>query len=410
MSEYEEASYGYLAVVNSTNIENGFTVDIGGGSTEITLFEGRKLKEYYSFPFGAITLYQDFFKEKDQMEESIQALRTFIEEQLDTLPWLRERDNYPVIGIGGSARNLSLIHQRQEDYPLAGLHQYEFPKEDLIHLNSMLQNSTTEERLSLDGLSKDRVDIIIPAAEVITSIVKHVKAETFVMSRKGLREGVFYEELLRSMETTQFPNVVEESLYQLSNNFELNSEHVTHISHLANQLYTRLVNFCTIEHNMDEAKTLLNQSARLLYIGEYINNEASSQNTFYLITNMTIEGLSHRERLAIALISSYKSKSQMHQYAKSFNKLISKKELKYYEFLGSIIKLAFSLDRTRRKVITNIGELEVTKDIITITLYNQEDAYFEDSYATKNKKHLERALKYEIEFRYMPSKVLKTNS
>ena len=39
LSEYEEAYYGYFAVINSTSLKNGVTIDIGGGSTEITLFE-----------------------------------------------------------------------------------------------------------------------------------------------------------------------------------------------------------------------------------------------------------------------------------------------------------------------------------------------------------------------------------
>ncbi|KHF41857.1 exopolyphosphatase [Halalkalibacter okhensis] len=407
LSEYEEAYYGYLAVVNSTNLENGYTIDIGGGSTEITLFENRELKHYHSFPFGAITLHQQFFKKDLDETETLARLTKYIINQLGTLPWLKEKKAYPVIGIGGSARNLALIHQRKENYPLAGLHQYEISKQELLDINTMLQHSTIEERIELDGLSKDRVDIIVPASTVIAQIVSHVKANTFILSRKGLRDGVFYEELLKAMETSRFPNVVEESLYQLSNSYELNVEHVNHISLLANQLYTRLYNYCPVEHNSSDAITLLNQSARLLYIGEYINNEASSQNTFYLLTNMTIEGLTHRERLAIALISSYKSKSQMNQYAKAFDKLLTKKELKYYEFLGAILKLAYSLDRTRRKVITNIGQVEQHEDELSIYLYHQTDAFFEDTQATKHKKHLERVIKHTIDFRYMPAEVLK---
>ncbi len=61
LSEEEEAYYGYLAVVHSTSLKEGITVDIGGGSTEVTYFENRELKASHSFPFGALTL-KDFFK------------------------------------------------------------------------------------------------------------------------------------------------------------------------------------------------------------------------------------------------------------------------------------------------------------------------------------------------------------
>jgi exopolyphosphatase/guanosine-5'-triphosphate,3'-diphosphate pyrophosphatase len=403
LSEYEEAYYGYLAVVNSTNIKNGITVDIGGGSTEITKFDNRELIHYHSFPFGAITLYQKFFKKGHTQAQSLRSLTKYISEQLLTLPWLENNEEYPVIGIGGSARNLSLIHQRQQAYPFSGIHQYELEKDALFAINQMLQQSTVEERLQLDGLSKDRVDIIVPAAEVISSIVAHVQAKTFIMSRKGLRDGIFYEELLRKMETNRFPNVVEESMYQIMHKYDIKVEHANHINKLATQLYTQLAPFSQIPHKQEEAMLLLNQSARVLYIGESINNETSSQNTFYLLTNMTIEGLTHIERLAIALISSFKSRSLMLQYAEPFSQVIQKKDLKLFEFLGSIMKLAYSLDRTRRKAITEIGPVKKKNNALLIPLFYGKDPFFENIQATKNKKQVEKAIKHSIEFHYLPA-------
>ncbi len=402
LSEYEEAFYGYLAVVNSTNMTNGFTVDIGGGSTEVTLFENRKLKHYHSFPFGAVTLQQQFIQDQQPTQVEIDALKQFISSQLKAISWLQGDGTYTVVGIGGSARNLSLIHQRLTEYPLAGLHQYEFPHTDLHSLNQTLQQSTYLERQAIDGLSKDRADIIVPAAEVISSIVQQVNAKTFVMSRKGLRDGIFYEELLRKMETLHFPNVAEESFYQLSHSYEVNLDHVNHISYLATRLYQELSAECSIVHDSKEAMQLLKYSAKVLYIGEYINSEASSQNTFYLVTNMTIEGLTHQERLAIAFISSFKSKSQMLQYAEPFKSLLQKKQLKLYEFLGAIMKLAYCLDRTRRNVIVEIGRVDNSANASTLPLYYKEDTHFEDIHASKHKKHLERAIQRNITFQYIP--------
>src|SRR5690606_387486 len=56
LSEDEEAYYGYLSVVNSMSIEEAITVDIGGGSTELTYFQQRQLIEKISLPFGALSL------------------------------------------------------------------------------------------------------------------------------------------------------------------------------------------------------------------------------------------------------------------------------------------------------------------------------------------------------------------
>lgn len=400
LSEYEEAFYGYLAVVNSMSITEGFTVDIGGGSTEITMFTNRMLRHYHSFPFGAITLHQRFFQETKNQAESVQNLKDYVHEQLLTLPWLTDKLHLPIIGIGGSARNLALIHQRQVKYPLAGIHQYEIPSSDLNEINSMLQESSFDERSQVDGLSKDRVDIIVPASEVISAIVNNVQADTFIMSRKGLRDGVFYEELLKTMETNRFPNVVEESIHQITSKYNIKVAHANHLSFLATQLYKQVSSYALVEHKQDEALRLLQLSARFLYVGETINSESSSQNTFYLLTNITIEGLSHQDRLAVAFISSYKSKSQMLKFAEPFMQILSKSNLKLFELLGSIMKLAYSLDRTRRGAITKIGHVTKKHDQLVIPLFYRKDSYFENIHAIKNKKPLEKAIKHSIELTF----------
>ncbi|WP_088102488.1 exopolyphosphatase [Halalkalibacter urbisdiaboli] len=408
LSEYEEAYYGYLAVINSTTLEHGITIDIGGGSTEITLFEDRELKHFHSFPFGAITLQNEFIEGEQPTNTELDNLKQYILTQFSTLPWLKMDYTYPVVGIGGSARNLSLIHQRKIDYPLAGLHQYEIPTEQLQLVNDELQKLTLEQRQNVDGLSKDRADIIIPASQVITSLLNFVGTNTFILSRKGLRDGLFYESVLKPMETDRFPNVIEESFYQLSHNYDVQLADVNHLSLLASQLYSELKSACRVEHSEEEALHLLKSSARVLYIGEYINNEASSQTTFYLLTNMTIEGLTHQERLAIALISSFKSKKQLNQYAGPFKRILKKKQLKLYEFLGAIMKFAYCLDYTRRKAVTEIGKVEQTEEQWVIPLSFQEEYHFEAMQVNKHKKHLERAIRHPIEVTYQSNATFTT--
>ncbi|MGV2503428.1 exopolyphosphatase, partial [Priestia megaterium] len=48
LSEYEEAYYGFVAVIHSTSIDEAITIDIGGGSTEVTYFRNRVLVQYHS--------------------------------------------------------------------------------------------------------------------------------------------------------------------------------------------------------------------------------------------------------------------------------------------------------------------------------------------------------------------------
>ena len=49
LSEEEEAYFGFVAVAHSVDTPSAITIDIGGGSTEITLYENKKLQKTYSF-------------------------------------------------------------------------------------------------------------------------------------------------------------------------------------------------------------------------------------------------------------------------------------------------------------------------------------------------------------------------
>ena len=86
----KEAYYGYYAITHTTEIENGVSVDIGGGSTEVTLFKDKELFESHSFPFGVVTLKHKFFDGKDHNDKgAIKDMEKFLSQQFSTLIGLK---------------------------------------------------------------------------------------------------------------------------------------------------------------------------------------------------------------------------------------------------------------------------------------------------------------------------------
>jgi exopolyphosphatase / guanosine-5'-triphosphate,3'-diphosphate pyrophosphatase len=392
LSEKEEAYYGYLAVINSTNMLSGITIDIGGGSTEVTYFNNRKLIHFHSFPFGSLTL-KKFIENDIPTNVEMDKLTSFLRSQYESLPWLSNQ-SLSVIGIGGSARNLSLIHQRKNFYPLPGIHQYEFPSKDIHDINQMLISLPAEKRQKVDGLSKDRTDIIIPSIHAIDMLTRVVNAPKFIMSKNGLREGIFYEQLLSPFETDQFPNVAEESFYQLQQDYEMNLLTVKQLSKLSVLLYEKLSEYLQYSIS-NKYNVLLQWSAKVTYIGEYIDQESRHQHTFYLLSNQTLSGLSHKERLEVALIASFKSKAYLHQFIDPYKEWFTKEEVKQYELLGSILKFSYGLNITKQNLVYDI-ELTKDKKQFTLSLKCLRDAPFEKSKALKYKKHLEKVLKFPV--------------
>ena len=56
ISGEEEARYGWLAIANSTTIEDGFGLDIGGGSIQMLRLAGRQLVDTESLPLGSVNV------------------------------------------------------------------------------------------------------------------------------------------------------------------------------------------------------------------------------------------------------------------------------------------------------------------------------------------------------------------
>ncbi|QKS70887.1 exopolyphosphatase [Paenalkalicoccus suaedae] len=390
LSEEQEAYYGYLAVTNSMDVPEGITIDIGGGSTEVTYFKDRELLHSYSFPFGALTLKKQFIKGDTPTEEEWKRLRDFLKESYRSLSWIKDK-NVPVIGIGGSARNVAQVHQADISYPMSGLHQYEMTAKEVHDISDELSSMSLKKREKVDGLSKDRADTILPAIAAMEALIKEVNTKSFIVSSRGLRDGLFFELLLAPIEVTHFPNVKEESFYQLSNYYRLNLDHQKKISVLASYLTSELV-----EHDLVTLSKLdmehLRLGANVFYIGNTIHPESKSEHTFYLLTNQSIDGLPHSERLAVAFIASFKSKSQLKKYADPYRPWVSKEDLVQYELLGAIIKFSFALNISEQSIIKRTEITECDKEDITITVTYDGDAFFEEEQANKYKKHLEKAL------------------
>ncbi|KGX90682.1 exopolyphosphatase [Pontibacillus halophilus JSM 076056 = DSM 19796] len=393
LSEQEEAYYGYLAVVNSTSVEEGVTVDIGGGSTEVTYYENRQIKHSHSFPFGALSLKSMFVKNDMPTEQEMDKLKRYLTDQFLSLPWIKNK-KVPLIGIGGSARNLVQVDQALKSYPLSGVHQYKMQDNDIGFIKNYLLTLNFKKLQKVEGLSKDRADIILPAIQVFQTLYDVSQASSFVLSRKGLRDGVFYEELLRGVEIDRFPNVVEESFNEMANDFDIDLKHVQHVTDLSMEMFEQFRRN-GIGHITNDDKWLLKRAAFVFNLGDYIDSESSSQHTFYMLANRTIDGLLHQDRLKLALVASFKSKSIFKQYLEPYKHWFVKQEQKKLRMIGSLIKFAYSLDSTRRQIVRDLT-ISFEKDEIVMDVTCDQESMPEEYQVEKQKKHLEKSLKQKV--------------
>ena len=291
LTEEEEAFYGFYAVVNSTTQQDGITIDIGGGSTEITYFKKRKLIYSHSYPFGVVSLKEQFMSSGTMNGQECAALQQFLQRKFKELPWLH-RLSVPIVAIGGSARNVAQIHQNIIKYPIAGIHQYKMELRDLLMMKEMMSQMTISDLEKLEGLSKERADIILPALEVFVQLCFYSNSNEFIFSRRGLRDGIYFKEYKLHNHSGSSEEIADESISELLNDYGVDKNHSDKVSSLAGQLASELVKMYPAALSKDFISDIL-IAARAYFLGDYLDTDASSQHTFYLLANQSLDGLEH---------------------------------------------------------------------------------------------------------------------
>ncbi|MUT64472.1 Ppx/GppA phosphatase family protein [Paenibacillus sp. NEAU-GSW1] len=351
LSGEDEASFGFLGMINAMDVHDGFLVDIGGGSTEVSLFRGRELVRSISFPFGCVSLHRRFAGKGELNAEGLQSLERMVAEVVKSAGWLTASPGLPLIGVGGTARALGKIHQAAVKYPFSQTHNYPLTGSAVDELFTELFNTPLDKRRKFPGLSKDRADVIVPGIAVLRVLFRSLKTTHYRICGSGLRDGLFH--------ATRFPGRPRHQdplSFSVQNISALHQaappQHTMQVNRLALQLYDELR---PIHLFAGRERLLLDAASSLFRIGASIDYYDYAKHTFYLIVNSHLNGLSHREILMIAAIASYKSKSRVRQQLAEYKELLNDSDFEAIYKLGMLLQLSAALDRSETQAI---GRLE----------------------------------------------------
>jgi exopolyphosphatase/guanosine-5'-triphosphate,3'-diphosphate pyrophosphatase len=166
------------AIIASTDLHyllktehNYLYVDVGGGSTEFSLFSEGKMIISKSFKVGTVRLLNNMVGEIVWHE-----IEKWIKQNTE------EFDNVTLIGSGGNINKLFKMSGKQNEKPLS-----------YIYLNAQYTNLNAlsyEQRISDLGLNPDRADVIIPALRIYLNAMKWSGARNIYVPKIGLADGI----------------------------------------------------------------------------------------------------------------------------------------------------------------------------------------------------------------------------
>ena len=148
-------------------------IDIGGGSTEVTLIHNGKCVASKSFNIGTILLLYNRVEKKYWLEFRQWVKDISVNKQPIT-----------AIGSGGNINKLYKMSDKKGNKPLS------YKRLKLI--TAKIESYSTKDRIKILGLNPDRADVIVPAAKILLAIMKSARIQKIVVPEIGLSDGIVH--------------------------------------------------------------------------------------------------------------------------------------------------------------------------------------------------------------------------
>lgn len=388
LSGEDEARYGVLAVANSFAFEEGWVMDLGGGSAQLSRMQERRYRYGVAYPLGGVRLTEMFLRNDPPKKGEIEDLERFVRKEMKTvLEEVRGRP-LPLVAMGGTVRNLAKIAQKRESYPVDLIHGYFLSKRGLEDAVEELLDRPTAARREVDGLQADRADVIAAGVLVYRTVLRESGLDGIWISGQGVREGVFYEEFLPKPHLV--PDVRGFGVRNLFARYPQDYGHTARVRHLCRQLFRLLDPL----HGYGKAEeTLLDEAALLHDIGMSVGYYDHHKHGEYLVMSAAIPGLTHREQALIALLVRYHRKGE--PKPGTYKGLLEDGDTKRLLRLATILRMTEYLERSRAGRVEGL-EINIESKAVRIGLRSAEEPWVEIAETAKQSKLFQGAFGREL--------------
>ena len=329
----DEARLAFLGAVYGLPVDDGFFVDIGGGSLQIVHFENRQPLGAWSIPVGALLLAERFLTSDPPTSDERKAAADYVKQALAEagVPVLDSTAQI-LIGTGGTIRNLAKIDRRRRTYPIARLHGYRLQRRNLRRIVASLATQPLIDRAQTPGLNPTRSDSIVAGGITLDSVMRYLHADALTVSGQGLREGIARGAVFDHLPTAQA--VRDASVEALCRRFaDVDRERGQRRAQAAKILLAHLLP--DIPPLIAEAVLL---GARLLDIGSVIDFYNRHKLTAEIVLRTDLNGFSHRDLARLAAVIRLAEKPGLN--ASTYRPLLDLREDETLERAATLLALA----------------------------------------------------------------------
>lgn len=347
ISGTEEARLVQLAVARKVKFGRKLAVviDIGGGSTEVSLVFNGNIIVSETHRIGAVRLLHLLEVEKYPFKVFSRLVSDYVKGLRRQLK--REIGNRHIdlcVGTGGNFESLGLLRTRL----LKKTGSDQLALRELEQIMEQINQLSVADRVKVLGLRPDRADVIGPAAAIIAEIMREAGVKQVTIPGVGLKDGLIADLLpdLRGGKAEIQRRQLIAICQELLRKYQAEVAHAETVSERAIWLFDRTARL----HRLGKEYRLLLELAALLHdIGHFISSEEHHKHSMYLIRATPFIGLDKRSQDIIACIARYHRKSLPKPEHEVFRDL-SKADRIVVSRLSALLRIADATDRGQGRV------------------------------------------------------------
>src|SRR5271155_172410 len=297
-------------------------IDLGGGSCEVTLSDGGRIKTMVTMPLGAVRLQEEFLQSDPPAKEDVARLKQFIDRELRRA---EKKLGNPRIGLviatSGTAAALAEAsgHVRKGTAAKKTLAKKRLDRGGMLtadtpevrKLAERLSKLNNDQRAAVPGIGPRRSEIIVGGALVYATLLERMGLKGFRYSALGLRDGMLAQMLaevdLRGLVHRKIESERWAGVREVCRRYGIDQKKAEPVRQHVVELFVALAPL----HGLPpEYKLWLEAAAMMQDVGKFMNHQGHHRHTQYILANSEIFGFSPEQRLIVSAIARYMGKTR----------------------------------------------------------------------------------------------------
>ncbi len=359
-------------LADSFDLGEGATlvVEVGGGSTELTMLNRGEIVASQTLPLGSLRLQEIVPSSQGSPSEVLRLRRRHVRQAVgrtaQTLP-LDRVDLF--IAVGGEVR--FVVDQRQLDHP--GGHGV-LDAQDFRSFVKRVRSRSPDTIATKLGMPWPKAEAFVPGLLVYDYLLRRTRSSRVVVPMANLRTGILRELAAEAagQRSGELAGLVRTSAINLGRKFHFDEQHALQVARLSLSLFDQLGAL----HRMGSRERLLLESSAILHdVGTFVDHIDHDRHGEYLVSASEVFGLGRREHAVVTSVVRHHRQGEPDTKDPGFGSMSRKERLRVLRLL-SLLRIADVLDRRGQGVVEQVEVRQTTKRLV-LRVHPRVDLYFE---------------------------------